>query len=272
MSYTQMELAEVFIKTGELDDALDALNQQLQMSPDDDNALRLRSSVLLRMGQPNNLQQALDDLEHLPDKTKDDYVQQSIIYERLEQIDNAIKSMKAAYQTSPNHERTVERLIELLTQEKRYQEVLELLHQVPQTWRWLLRQAEIHSLNENFEKSVDTLNQAQSHLEEVFPDLLSPVSRNTMAQIHIARGNAQFKLDKLDKAKVDLRDALYHIPNDTTISFNLGLIAARKNKLKQAVKQCQKALDNSSDYVRQSLIDVLQQDERYSELAEKLNL
>ncbi|MBZ0278924.1 MAG: tetratricopeptide repeat protein, partial [Anaerolineae bacterium] len=46
MGYSPMQLAEAFIKTGELTDALDALNQQLETVPQDDYARRLRSQVL----------------------------------------------------------------------------------------------------------------------------------------------------------------------------------------------------------------------------------
>ncbi|MEO1163713.1 MAG: tetratricopeptide repeat protein, partial [Chloroflexota bacterium] len=47
MAYTPMQLAETFLKTGELEDALDALNQQLEAEPADEEARRLRVQVLM---------------------------------------------------------------------------------------------------------------------------------------------------------------------------------------------------------------------------------
>jgi len=272
MSYTPMQLAEVFIKTGELDDALSALNQQLADNSNDDNARRLRSSVLLRLAKPNHLQDALNDLLQLSDATMDDYVQQSIIYERMNQMSEAIQAMQSAHQLSPDGERILERLVDLLIQEKRFEEVLDILNNAPKTWRWLMRLADIHSLNENYAEALANLNLAQTHLEEVFPDLLSPVSRNTMAQIHVARGQVQMKMDSLEAAETDYKDALYHIPDDATILFNLGLIYARLDKMTRAKRYCNKAFDNASPYIRQMLIDVLNNDSQYERLKDRLGV
>jgi tetratricopeptide (TPR) repeat protein len=272
MSYTPMQLAEAFIKTGELTDALDALNQQLSDDPNDNNARRLRASVLLRLAEPVHLQVALDDLKQLSDISTDDYVQQSVIYERMNQTANAIQAMQTAYQQSPDRERILERLVELLIHEMRYSEVLDILNHAPQTWRWLMRQADVYVLNNNPTEALTALNQAQTHLQTVFPDLLSPVSRNTMAQIHIARGKVHMTLDNLKAAEADFRDALYHIPDDATLLFNLGLIFARSDKLTRAEKHCKKALDGASPYIREILIEVLTNDERYTELKEKLGV
>lgn len=272
MPYTPMELAEAFIKTGELTDALDALNQQLSDKPNDNNARRLRASVLLRFTQPVHLQAALDDLKQLSDISTDDYVLQSVIYERMNQTANAIQAMQTAYQQSPDRERVLERLVKLLTHDLRYTEVLDILNHAPQTWRWLMRQADVYALNDNPTEALTALNQAQTHLQTVFPDLLSPVSRNTMARIHIARGQVQMILDNLKAAEADFRDALYHIPDDTTLLFNLGLIFARSDKLTRAEKYCKKALDGASPHLRQMMINVLNNDDRYTILKAKLEL
>ena len=180
--------------------------------------------------------------------------------------------MRSAYRQATDDERILERLIELLTHERRYSEVLDILRDVPQTWRWLMRQAEVHILNNNPQEALAALNRAQAHLQTVFPDLLSPVSRNTMAQIHIARGQVQMTLDNLQAAEADFKDALYHIPDDTTLLFNLGLIYARSDKLARAEKYCQKALQHASPYIRQMLIDVIIHDERYDALKVQLGL
>ena len=42
MGYSPLQLAQAFIKTGEIEDALDALNQHLEATPSDDETRRLR--------------------------------------------------------------------------------------------------------------------------------------------------------------------------------------------------------------------------------------
>lgn len=272
MSYTPMELAEVFIKTGELNDALEALNQQLANAPQDAKARRLRASVLLRFDEPEQLKQALVDLQQIPDPAREDFVQQSVIYERLGKKDDAIQVMHTAHETLPEDERILERLVEVMTDAEHYNEVIALLKNAPQTWRWLMRQADTYTAINQPEDALIALNRAADHLVTIFPDLLSPVSRNSMARIHVARGQVYMKLNDLDAAESDFKDALYHIPDDVTITFNLGLIYALKENMSKAKRYCQKALNATSDYVRQTLIDVLDSDERYDELKANLTL
>lgn len=272
MSYTSMQLAEVFIQTGELEDALEALNQQLQDEPDDHDARRLRASVLQRFDDRKRLELALNDFENIPSQTVDDLVQQSVIYERLDKMGDAIQVMQKAHQQAPDKERILERLIELMMSQKQYSEVIIIIKKAPQTWRWLMRLADAYSMNNNPENALAALNRAEEHLKVMFPDLLSPVSRNTMAQIHVARGHEHMILNQLKQAEAEFRDAQFHIPNDASITFNLGLIYARSDNLSKATKFCQKALDNSSDLVKQTLIGVIEDDDRYAQLKATLKL
>lgn len=272
MSYSPMELAEVFIKTGELDDALEALNQQLRNEPKDEKARRLRASVLSRFDDPKHLENALHDLQQIASQTREDYIQQSVIYARLEKPEDAIRVMHTAHQQLPDDERILERLVELMMDARQYDEVIELLKQAPQTWRWLMRQADAYAFNNHPDDALSALNLAQQHLLTIFPDLLSPVSRNSMARIHVARGQVYMTLNNLDAAESDFKDAQYHIPNDATITFNIGLIYALKDNMSKAKRYCQKALDNTSDYVRQTLIDVLNHDSRYDALKAELKI
>jgi len=270
MSYSHMELADIFIKTGELDDALDALNKQLDDHPEDDHARRLRISVLQRMAQPEHFQLALTDMDSIKEKTADDYVQLSVLYERMNHTESAITAMQSARKLAPDKERILERLIEILTQEKRYTDALNQLESASKTWQWLLRQADLYTLDSQPQLALSALNDAETHLQEVFPDLLAPVSRNTMAQIHIARGQVHMILEDYPSAEKDLKDALYYIPDDASIQFNLGLVYARTDRLNLAVKTCQSALDKTTPFLKKEFVDVLKNDTRYTELMEKL--
>lgn len=267
-----MELAEVFITTGELDDALNALNQQLDAQPDDQYARRLRADVLLRLASPENLKLALADINQLDEKSFDDYVQASIIYERLQDLDSAISAMQSALKLVPHNERILERLIEILVNQQQYNEALQHLLNAPQTWRWFMRQADVYVLLAKPNEALDALNHAEEHLKVIFPDLLAPVSRNTMAQIHIARAHLHMTLLDYSVAEAEFKHALYHIPDDTSIRFNLGLVYALTERLDMAIKHCQKALNNTNDYLRQSFIAALAEDSRFAELKSKLEI
>ncbi len=83
MGYSPMELAEAFIQTGELPDALDALNQQLTAYPDDETARRLRAQVLMRLPGEEHLRAALHDLDQLASPTAEDGLLRGILLEQL---------------------------------------------------------------------------------------------------------------------------------------------------------------------------------------------
>src|SRR5688572_20958320 len=112
-SYTPMELANAFIRTGELNDALEALNDQLTQNPDDTEAKRLRAAVRLRIGDAIALAEAHADLESLLDKTTGDYTQLSLLAERQNDLSTAIQAMEEACQLAPQDARLYERLVGL---------------------------------------------------------------------------------------------------------------------------------------------------------------
>ena len=120
MPYSPMELAEVFIKTGEVSAALDAFNQQLTDMPDDTRARRMRAAVLLRLGDTEQLQQSIQDLDAVEQPTTEDHLQRSIIYERLGDRFNAIQALQSARNTAPDDERLIERHVELLIADHQY--------------------------------------------------------------------------------------------------------------------------------------------------------
>ncbi|HEX2623533.1 MAG TPA: hypothetical protein VHL11_25405, partial [Phototrophicaceae bacterium] len=134
MPYTPLELAAAFIKTGELDDALDALNQHLAATPSDDEARRMRIETLLRM--PENYQLALTDCDALSTPTADDCLKRSILCEKLNNLDSALQSMDTALQLQPGTERLIERQLYLLQLKGDFAAALKLLDVVPSTWRW----------------------------------------------------------------------------------------------------------------------------------------
>ncbi|MEO8393720.1 MAG: hypothetical protein ABI700_12085, partial [Chloroflexota bacterium] len=93
--HTPIELAEAFIQTGELGDALDALNQHLQAQPDDEGARRLRASVLLHL--PNRAREALADLDALAAPSTDDLLLRAQTLEALGDSEAAFAAIEQAW-------------------------------------------------------------------------------------------------------------------------------------------------------------------------------
>ena len=143
MPYSPMQLAEAFLKTGELDDALEALNQQLEQEATDEQARRLRIQVLLRLSNAENLKIALADIEQIASPTAEDHQIASIVHERSGNLEAAIAAMKQARLENSSDERMTERLLELLIANVSFQKALDLIRQQEQTWRWLEREGDV---------------------------------------------------------------------------------------------------------------------------------
>ncbi|MBC8100420.1 MAG: hypothetical protein H7Y11_13330, partial [Armatimonadetes bacterium] len=136
MAYTPMELATVFIQTGELSDALAALDEQLAAQPFDDSARRLRAATRLRLRDAVSLQAALADYAALTTPTPDDQVQRSIVHEQLGDVPAAIAAMDDVLVMQPSVERWLERQVTLLQKHGDFASALAIVDTQPHTWRW----------------------------------------------------------------------------------------------------------------------------------------
>src|SRR5215203_4153014 len=108
MAYSAIELANAFVQAGELQDALDALNPHLAANPTDDDALRLRAAVLIRLRTHEHLRAALVDLESLSSPTVNEFVQKANLYQMLNDLDGATQAILAARALAPDQEHLVQ--------------------------------------------------------------------------------------------------------------------------------------------------------------------
>lgn len=258
MAYTPMELAEAFIKTGELSDALDALNQHLAQSPTDDTAKRLRASVLLRVGNTEQLATAVEDLQQLSNTNADDRVQLSILYEHIGQLDNAIAEMKNALTISPSDDRMIERLLNLYVAQNTYEAALELVQQQAQDWRWLQWEADLRVKSGDDEAAIHCYETLIAQLEEHFDLDVENYLRVIKGQNLLACAHAYHRLSQYQRAQEYYLAAQVILPDDPTINFHFGINQALQGNLTKATQLCQSALDNSSRLLRQELMDHLQ--------------
>lgn len=247
MPYTPMELAHAFIRSGELTDAVEALNQQLTAHPHDDEARRLRASVLLRLPGEPPLEQALNDLSALSHKTAADYVQMSILDERLNQLDGALEAMLQACQIAPHDERLVERLLGLYVKCGNTAAALALAQNQPRTWRWLQWEADLLLLRQEFVAAVGCYGQVLAQIDARYDLRVNQVMGAIRTRILLARAYALRRSGQYAAAKADYDYAKRYYPDDETINFNCGLLLALQGQLSAAVQQCRAAMQATTN-------------------------
>ena len=136
MPYSPLQLAEAFIRAGELVDALDALDAHLTAQPADDEARRLRASVQQRIGGADHLRAALADLAALTLPSADDHAQESVLHYELDDWATACHALETACALRPHDERLTERLVWLLEKGGDLAAARALAEAQPVTWRW----------------------------------------------------------------------------------------------------------------------------------------
>jgi tetratricopeptide (TPR) repeat protein len=267
MSYSPMQLAEAFLTTGELEDALDALNQQLEQHPQDDEARRLRIQVLMRL---SNLQQALADFEKLLSLRAEDYQTASIIYQRLGNLDEAITAMNQALKKSVNNERMTERLLELLLAKQAYTDALALIRQQERRWRWLEREGDILVLMGDDTMATARYGLVLAQLEQFAGQMREDYLNALKARVFLARAHAYRRLEQIETASEHYQAAKALLPDDPTIDFNLGLLTFLQGNLLGAIEQCRVALESASSHLAESMRESIQNDDIYQVLAKSL--
>jgi tetratricopeptide (TPR) repeat protein len=271
MSYSPMQLAEAFLTTGELEDALDALNQQLEQHANDDTARRLRIQVLMRLNSEQNLLYALADFEKLPFLTAEDYQTASIIYEGLGKLDDAITVMKQALKQSANNERMTERLLELLLTNEAHDDALALIRQQERRWRWLEREGDTLVLMGDDTMATARYGLVLAQLEQFAGQMQEDYLNALKARVLLARAHAYRRLEQIETASEHYQAAKALLPDDPTIDFNLGLLTFLQGDLESAIEQCRVALESASSHLADSMRESIQNDDIYQVLAKSLS-
>jgi len=243
--YSPVELAEAFIRTGELADALGALNPHLAANPSDEVALRLRAAVLMRLPGEDHARAALADLDKLGTKTADDYVQQSVIWQLgLGDWSQALKSTKQAHQLSPDDERITERLLMLYDHVGELDKAQALITTLPQTWRWLQLAGDLAQKAHQPELAIEHYNRATVLLEDKMDTIHNPIAQNIMGMLTGSRAAAQLTAGRLPAAEFDYRAAADAFPTDLSYSLMVGITLALQGKLDEAVMLCRSVLQD----------------------------
>lgn len=266
MSYTPMQLAEAFIQAGELDDALEALNQQLVNVQGDEVARRLRVQVLMRLGSAAHLRQALADLDILPPQPSDGHTR-SVVLERLGQPEAALAAARAALEVATD-ERLASRLLERVLALLREQGYVRVALELALRNDWVQWAADAAADLHNDAQAITYYTQALERVAGLEGQVAEPIVANIRARVLLKRAGAYQRSGKLDTADTDYENAAAIVPDDPMISFNRGLIAVLLGNTDQGVTLVQQALDTAPAALRALMHDEVQDDERYATLQE----
>jgi tetratricopeptide (TPR) repeat protein len=191
MAYSPLQLADAFIRTGELNDALDALNTHLDANPGDDVARRLRASVLRRMEGSHYQRAALDDLSQLATPTADDEVERSILLQRLGEWQAASTAMRRAHEFRPDDERIIERYVMTLERSGQPEQAKMLLEGLPKTWRWLQIAGDLAQAVGDNEAARDWYDAALAQLDAQMDTTHNAFAANLKAVLILKRDAAK---------------------------------------------------------------------------------
>lgn len=260
MPYSPMELAEAFLKTGELADALDALNQQLTLHPQDTAARRLRVQVCVRLASAQDIEQALHDLALLDD-TAEDWQTASIVQERAGNPDAALAAIQRARKLAPDDARLTERELMLRLSARHYDQALELVRQQPRTWRWLEREGDLLVLLGDDRMATARYGLVLAHLEQATEQIDAQVLHSLQARVLLARAAAYRRLQHYDQARSQYLAALDLVRTDPMIEFNLGLLDWREGHRDEALHRCRSAYQQAAEALQQEMLADIEADE-----------
>jgi tetratricopeptide (TPR) repeat protein len=276
--YSNLELADAFIKAGELEDALEALRQQLKDSPQDDESRRLYVDVLVRLTADGNLRSAIKLLDELSEQTADDYIKRSVLLERLGLDDDAIAAAKQGYTKYPDDERLTERYLYLLRNIGKISEALEIVNKLladqADDWRWLQWAGDLSVDDGDHDDAIKHYSAAldaikAKHDVDTDATLLRAI-RAIYARILLARADVFVKVNQLEKAENDYNYAVGFMPDEPTIAFNLGTIAALRGDIDKAVELCRDALQTATPTMQEHMRDSLKGNVVYEVLLGRL--
>ncbi len=275
MSFTPIERAEAYIQAGELTDALDALNEHLSTHPDDDQARRMRIGVLSRSAHGESaqaeahLRAAIDDIARLSSLTTEDQIMRYQLHVRIggEAAGHQLL-LELFADDSPRDPRLIELLLESLYRRSESTQAIQLLFDLPKTWRYLQWNGDFHALKGDQRVALDYYCSALDQLDETTqhtPTSGQPFVANLRAQILLRRAEMFRVLALFKDAAADLADVEALIPKDMTIRFKRGVMLYLSGQHEDGLSLCRSALDAAQpDALRAEMLRSLDDDERYA--------
>jgi len=257
MPYTPLELANAFIQTGELQDALDALNQHLDANPIDDNSRRLRIQVRTRLRGQGHWQAALADTEQLSTQTAADRLTKIIILELVGDFETALNVAAELHAENPADEQIAERCFWLLMRQRQYSPAARLLAEMPHTWDWLTKAGDLATEDGHEEQAPAYYSEALKLLAAEFDLAGDTFARPIQANLLLSRAQAYATLNRFHEADADYAAAAAIMPDDPLIQFWHSFVLIELGQTGKAVELCRSALANASGWIRTNMVENL---------------
>lgn len=272
MSYSPRQLAEAFIQTGELDDALDTVSQYLTTAPDDEDMRRLRIEICSHLDDPTHIRLALEDMQYISTWQPPDYMIHSVLLEKAGQRQDSINVLREAYDRHPDDERLIERYVHLLRVQGSVDEaqavVARMIGDQPDSWRWLQWAGDLEMDAQDYAAAEAYYSSAIDALEQRYAISAHDTAAirteahaapaavlAVYARLRIARGYVLAKLEQLEQADDDYAAAARLIPDDAMIPFRRGLLAAKRGDMETTKQLCTHAFDLANETLRQVMLD-----------------
>ncbi|MEQ8676231.1 MAG: tetratricopeptide repeat protein [Aggregatilineales bacterium] len=269
MPYSALQLAEAYLQAGELDEAIEALNQHIAATPDDPSR-RLRASILSRQPQTDALQQALGDLDALATSTPQDAILRSTIHQKLGDDVGALEVVLTAHDRFPEDDRLTERCLYLLRMQGKIKEARALVATLQKNWRWSQWAGDLARDDHALEDAVTHYSAAIDMLDTLYAlDARTPagILKNdamdeaialtimaVYARLRAVRGDIYEQSGDETKADEDFAIAQSILPDDPLIVLSRALLAAKQGAMDTAKDRCAEALTMASDSLRQTYV------------------
>lgn len=257
MAYTPLQMAEAFIQTGELQDALDALNQHLEATPSDDDARRLRVQVLMRLRDIGSYYAALEDIDRLKNLSSHDRMNRYIIFEQLEDHAMALDTIEDLYDDDLTDERVAELLFDRAIAQHKYDLSAQVLKAMPRTSGWLKKAGDLARAEGRHEDAIAHFTEALKQLGMEFDLAESQFARPIHVDILLARAETYVTLGKLHEASEDYAAAQAVMPDDALIGFWHSFVQLELGHVQEAVVTCRIALETPNDYLKSQMVNYL---------------
>jgi tetratricopeptide (TPR) repeat protein len=257
MPYTPLQLAQAFIQTGELQDALDALNQHLDANPADDDARRLRAQVLMRLRRPEDLATALSDLQQLGTSSTEDRLNLAILLQQSGDYQAASETLAQLHADDPQDERIAERYFWNLMAQPDYKQAAKLLDAMPHTSNWLTKAGDLATEDGHEDEAPAHYTEAIKQLGVEFDLSVDNFARPIHANLLMARAQAYATMGKFHEASEDYAAAQAVMPDDPLIGFWHSFVLAELGHIQEAVVMCRLAMETQNENLKTRMIDNL---------------
>lgn len=258
------------MQTGELDDALAALDEQLTQRPDDTEARRMRAEVWARKGTDDSLRAALGDYAGLTALTPDDALRCSGLYERLGDLSGALHIVETIRQQFPQDARLTERHVHLYHTGGQHAAALGVIRALPadqiHSWRWQQWIGDLSAEMDETASAVDAYSKALDLLEAHSAGMDARWALPLRARMLLARSSVNRKHGDYVVADADATAAEALIPDDPAVPFNRGLIAALRGDSTTAKALISQALEAAPEIMREAFVRELDADARFAAL------